>query len=195
MAFEEHINETSFGWDIIQNELHSYLKTSSLCLELSSCLLIHSTSSTCLSDLSLLHIPQSKKHILFYSPQGIYLARSGIGGHLHLKGGVGLLDKHGLCAGPKGQWELDLGLGKLLDYRSVPLCWLWALPPSWSESTGPCQVPIMVALGDGTCRGQIWILTVYLQTILPNPGEYVWLTNSGMQDTSIAFHKWTWFLL
>ena len=104
-----------------------------------------------------------------FSPQGIYLARSGMGRALHLKGGVWLLDKHGLCCarpkGPVGTWSwtweavwLPVSATLLAVSSSTFMIWInWAMP----------SAHVMVALGDSTCRGQIWIPAVYLQTTLP----------------------------
>lgn len=152
---------------------------------------------TYLSDLSFTYSP-GEEHVLFYSPQGIYLARSGMGRALHLKGGVGLLDKHGLCcAGPKGPvgtwswtWEaawLPVSATLLAVSSSTFMIWInWAMP----------SAHVMVALGDGTCRGQIWIPAVYLQTILPKSWRICLINKLRYaRYEHLAFHKWTWFLL
>lgn len=170
---------------------------SPLCLELSSCLLIHSTSSYP-PFRSLFYIFPRWTACFVFSPQGIYLARSGMGRALHLKGGVGLLDKHALCCarpkGPVGTWSwtweaawLPVSATLLAVSSSTFMIWInWAMP----------SAHVMVALGDSTCRGQIWIPAIYLQTTLPKSWKICLINKLRYaRYEQLASHKWTWFLL
>ena len=151
-----------------------------------------------LSDLSFTYSP-GEEHVLFFSPQGIYLAWSGMGRALHLKGGVGLLDKCGLCwAGPKrpvGAWSwtweatwlpVSATLLAVSSFTFMIRIKNWAVP----------SAHVMVAWSNSTCRGQIWIPAVYLQTILPESWRICLINKLRYaRYEHLALHEWTWFLL
>lgn len=135
----------------------------------------------------------------FFSPQGIYLARPGRGRALHLQEGVGPLGGAcGLCcAGPTGvagtwSWCCEtawlLVSGTLLAViSSTFVVWInWAMP----------GVHVTVALGDSTCRVQVWVLAIHLQTISPKSWRICLMQKLRYaRYEHIAFHEWTWFLL
>ena len=121
-----------------------------------------------------------------------------MGRALHLKGGVGLLDKCGLCwAGPKGPvgtwswtWEATwLPVSATLLAMSSFTFMIrinWVMPIAH----------VMVAWSNSTCRGQIWIPAVYLQTILPESWRICLINKLRYaRYEHLAFHEWTWFLL
>lgn len=126
--------------------------------------------------------------------------------------------------GQTGEWESPTSTGRcwgswwwvwlvLCRPTEVAGTWSWCCKTAWLLVSGTLLALISstfmvwinwampgahvtVALGDSTCRVQVWVLAIHLQTISPKSWRICLMQRLRYaRYERLAFHEWTWFLL